>query len=111
MPSEQGVGLDKESSSSSSRQEPAQSGERRSIRWLEGWTHYLSAQDGDLVTEHDHLDGQLLLLATYETTQLEQTDEGDVQEGERHASSSSLNLAIESPGPLLRMTFSAPTGW
>jgi hypothetical protein len=43
MSSQQGVGLDKESPSSSGRQKPAQSGEHRSIRWLQGWTHYLSA--------------------------------------------------------------------
>jgi hypothetical protein len=49
----------------------------------------MATQDGDLVAEHDDLDGQLLLPATCETTQVEQADEDDIEEGERHAPSSS----------------------
>jgi hypothetical protein len=90
MPTQQRLELDKEPSSASSRQKPAQSSGYCSIRWLQGRTRHLSAQDGDLVAEHDDLDRQLLLASTGQADQLEETDEGQVAEGERHAPSSSL---------------------
>jgi hypothetical protein len=89
MPSQQGRGLDKVASPASSRQKPAQSSEHRSIRWLQGRAGHLAAQDSNLVTEHDHLNGQILLLPPRETDQLKNANEGNVQEEERHASSSS----------------------
>ena len=92
MPTQQRLGLDEEPSSASSRQKPAQSSEYCSIRWLQGGTHHLSTQDGDLVAEHDDLDRQLVLTSTGEADQLEETDEGQLEEGERHAPSSSLDL-------------------
>ena len=64
MPSQQGLRLDEEASSASSRQKPAQSSENCSIRWLQGRTRHLSAQDGDLVAEYDDLNGQVLLVTT-----------------------------------------------
>jgi hypothetical protein len=66
-----------------------QSSENRSISWPQSRTRHLAAQDGNLVAEHDDLDGQVPLPATEETTQLEQTDEGDIEDGERHTPSSS----------------------
>jgi hypothetical protein len=45
---------------------------------LQSRTRHLSAQDGDLVTEHDDLDGQILLLTTRETDQLKSANEGNV---------------------------------
>ena len=82
MPAQQGLGPDEEASRASSRQKPTQSSEYRSIRWSQGRTGHLAAQDGDL-------DGQVLLLTPRETYQLEHADEGKVEEGERHAPSSS----------------------
>ena len=78
MPSQEGRRLDKEASPATSRQKPAQSSEHRSIRWLQGRTRHLSAQDGNLVAEHDDLDRQVLLLTTRETDQLKNADEGNV---------------------------------
>jgi hypothetical protein len=89
MPAQQSLRLDEEASPASNRQQSAQSSEHCSIRWLQGRTRHLSAQDGDLVTEHDDLDGQVLLLTTRETDQLKNADEGNVEEGEGHAPSSS----------------------
>jgi hypothetical protein len=63
MPSQQGLGLDKEASAASNREEPAQPCEHWSIGWSQGWAHHLSAQYGNLVTEYDDLDGQVLLSA------------------------------------------------
>jgi hypothetical protein len=71
----------------------------------------LAAQDGDLVAKDDDLDGKVLSLTLRETHQLEHADEGKVEEGERHASSSSRRSRQRKSRPQVRMTFSAPTGW
>ena len=84
MPAEQGLGLDEETPSANRREHPAQPGEHRSVRWPQRRADDLAPQHRDLVTEHDDLDGQILLLAPREPHQLEQTNEGDVEEGERH---------------------------
>ena len=47
------------------------------------------AQDRNLVAKHDDFDGEVLLLTPREPNQLERTDEGNVEEGECHAPSSS----------------------
>ena len=64
MPAQQGLRLDKEASPVSNRQNPAQPGEHCSIRWMQGRARNLSAQDGDLVAEHDDFYGQLFLSIT-----------------------------------------------
>jgi hypothetical protein len=89
MPAQQGLGLDKAAAPASSRQKPAQSSEDCSIPWQQGWTYHLSAQDGDLVAEHDELDGQVLLLTTRKTDQPEHAKKDKIKEGEGHAPSSS----------------------
>jgi len=78
MPSKQGLWLDEESSSPSGRNKPEQSSEHCSIRWLQGRTRHLSAQDGDLLAEHDDLDGQFFLSIATETNQLKNANEGHV---------------------------------
>jgi hypothetical protein len=88
MPSQQGLGLDKEPSSASSRQKPAQSSEDCSIHGSKCRTRHLSSQDRNLVAKHDDFDGEVLLLAPRETDQLERTDDSNVEEGECHAPSS-----------------------
>jgi len=109
MPAQQGLRLHEEASPASSRQKPAQSSEHCSIRWLQGWTVHVAAQDGDLVTEHDDLDGQVLLLTTGETDQLEHADEAKVEKGECHAPSSSPRSPQRKSRSRVRMTFTAPT--
>src|ERR1039458_1044310 len=52
-------------------------------------TRHLSSQDRNLVANHDDFDGEVLLFTPREPNQLERTDEGDVEEGECHAPSSS----------------------
>ena len=79
MPAEQSLRLDEEASPASNRQQSAQSSEHCSIRWLQGRTRHLPAQDGNLVAEHDDLDGQLLLSIARETDQLKYADEGKVE--------------------------------
>ena len=109
MPAQQGLRLDKNSSPASNRQKPAQTCEHCSIRWLQCRTRHLSAQDGDLVAEHDDLDGQVLLLTTRETDQLKNAEEGNEEERECHAPSSSTESCKRKSRSTFRMTFSAPT--
>ncbi|MBF6615080.1 MAG: hypothetical protein IVW55_18410 [Chloroflexi bacterium] len=97
MPAQQGLRLDKEASSTSSRQKPAQSSEHCSICWLQGRTRRLSAQNGYLVTEHDDLNSQLLLASARQADQLEEADEGYVEEGECHAPSLSTESCSRRP--------------
>jgi hypothetical protein len=78
MPSQQGLGLDKEPSQASRRQEPAQSSEDSSIHGPQCRTRHLSSQDRNLVAKHDDFDGEVLLLTPREPNELERTDEGNV---------------------------------
>jgi hypothetical protein len=59
MPAEQGVGLDEEPSEPCSRDQPAEAGKERSIRWTQRRADHLPTKDGNLVPEHDDLDGQI----------------------------------------------------
>ena len=62
------------------------------------------------MAEHDNLDGQLLLPTPREPEQLDQTDEDQVEEEERHIPSSASVSANERPGRTAWMGLSAPTG-
>ena len=91
MPAQQGLGPDEEASLASSRQKPTQSSEYRSIRWSQGRTGHLAAQDGDL-------DGQVLLLIPRETYQPEHADEGKVEEESATLHPRRADHANENPG-------------
>jgi hypothetical protein len=84
MPPEQRLGPDEESSPTLPPEEPAQPGEERSVSWPECGAGHLAAQDRDLVSEHDDLDGQFLSLVATNPEQLEDANEGDIEEGERN---------------------------
>ena len=71
-------------SQASNRQKPAQPSEHCSIRWLQGRTRRLSAQDGDLVAEHDDLDGQVVAVAPSKEHQLEDSDKSEVEKRQGH---------------------------
>ena len=84
MPPKQGLGLNEEAVPTLSGEEPAQPGEERSVGWPECGSCHLAAQDRDLVSEHDDLDGQLPSATPAKPEQLEHANEGLVEEGERH---------------------------
>jgi hypothetical protein len=63
VPSEEGLGPDNETTSASLAQEPAQARQHSPVRWAQGGASDLTAQHGDLMAEHDNLDGQVLLRA------------------------------------------------
>lgn len=74
MPAKQSLRLDEEASPASNREQSTQSSKHCPIRWLQGWTGHLPAQDGNLVAEHNYLDGQVLLSIARETGQLKYAD-------------------------------------
>lgn len=82
----------------SSLEKPAQSSEHRSIRRLQGRTHHLVAQNGDPVAEHNASRASSRWPPRERRINWEETDEGHVKEGERHAPSSSPISSDESPG-------------
>jgi len=45
---------------------------------LQGRSDDLATEDGDLVAEHDHLDGQVGAIAPTEAHQLKDLDEGEI---------------------------------
>ena len=77
----------------SAAKKTAQVGEQRPVRRPERSTAHLATGQGDLVTEHDHLDRQFVAITPGEPEDLERSDEGQVQEAECHPSASSLTSA------------------
>lgn len=64
---------------------------------------HLATEDGQLVTKHDDFHGQLLLGSPEEPDQLEHSDEGELEEGQRHNKASlsrarSTRVLLRSPG-------------
>jgi len=80
VPAEQRLRLHEEPTSTSSVHESTQSGDQRSIGWTEHWSSDLATKDGNLVAEHDDLDGQIVAVAVTQTDQPEDLDEGEVGE-------------------------------
>ena len=61
MPTEQGLGLDEETSRTSLREHLAQPGEEGPVRPTKSGPRHLAPQDSDLVAQYNNLDGQILL--------------------------------------------------
>src|SRR5665213_3103378 len=89
MPAEQGLGLHEESASTPTVKQPTQSGEQCSIGRAEGRSDHLTTEHGNLVSEHDDFNGQLVAVAATEEHQLENSDEGEVDKRQGHGSVSS----------------------
>ncbi len=89
MPSEQGLGLDEESASAPTIKQPTQSGEQRSIGRPQGRSGHLTTEHGNLVSEHDDFDRQLVAVPSTEADQLEDSDEGQVEKRQGHGPVSS----------------------
>jgi hypothetical protein len=85
MPSEEGVGLDEEALLTSRREHSAQPGEHGPVGPTKSGPRHLAPQDSKLVAQYNDLDGQVLLPPPQQPDQLEDTNESQVQEGERHA--------------------------
>ena len=68
---------------------PTQSGEQSSVGRLEGWSDDLTTKHGNLVSEQDELNGQLVALAATKERQLEKSDEGEIEKRQGHYPASS----------------------
>jgi hypothetical protein len=89
VPAEQGLGLDEESASTSTIKQPAQSGEQCPIGRPEGRSDHLTTEHGNLVSEHDDFNGQLVAVEAIDEQQLEDSDEGEVEKRQGHGPVSS----------------------
>ena len=89
MPAEQGLGLHEESASTPTVKQPTQSGEQCPIGRPEGRSDHLATEHGNLVSEHDDFNGQLVAVAATEEHQLENSDEGEVDKRQGHGPVSS----------------------
>jgi hypothetical protein len=67
MPPEQGLGLDEEPRELRSGDQSAEAREECSIRGSQIRTGHLPSENCHLVPEHDHLDGQIALIALTQT--------------------------------------------
>ena len=92
MPAEQGLGLHQEPASTPAIKQPTQSGEQSSIGRPEGRSGHLATEYGNLVSEHDDFNGQLLVVAVTEEHQLEESDEGEVEKRQGHGPVSSCQV-------------------
>ena len=90
MPAEQSLGLHEESASTPTIKEPTQSGKQGPIGRPEVRTGHLATEHGNLVSEHDDFNGQLVAVTATEEHQLKGSDEGEVQIGQGHGPVSSL---------------------
>jgi hypothetical protein len=91
MPAEQRFWLDKEAPRAPATKESAQSGEQRPVAGPQRRTGHLAAEHRDLMTEHDDFDRQFVAVTPREPEQLERSDEGQVEEGQRHGPALSLS--------------------
>ena len=92
MPSEQRLGLHQEPASTPAIKQPTQSGEQSSIGRPEGRSGHLATEYGNLVSEHDDFNGQLLTVVVTEEHQLEESDEGEVEKRQGHGPVSSCQV-------------------
>src|ERR1039458_1925801 len=97
VPAEQRLGLQEEPTSTSSVHESTQSGDKCSIGWTEHRSSDLPTKDCNLVAEHDDLDGQIVAVAVTQMDQLEDLDEGEVEERQGHGPVSTSPMNRERP--------------
>jgi hypothetical protein len=84
MPTKQGLGLDEEPMKLRPGDQPAEAGKERSIRWSQSRADHLPTKDGNLVAEHDDLDGQIGLVGPLQAEDLDGPEEGEIDEREGH---------------------------
>jgi hypothetical protein len=66
------------------RKQPTQPRKQCSIPWLQERAGHLATQHGHLVAKHHDLDGEIVMLGTSQTKELEHPDERHVEEGQSH---------------------------
>ncbi len=86
VPAQQGVGLHEEATELGPGDEPCETGKERPVRRPQGRAGHLATEDRHLVAKHDDLNGEIGVVTSSETDQLERPDEGEIQERECHGS-------------------------
>jgi hypothetical protein len=81
--------LHEESAATLTIELPTQSGEQCPIGRREGRSDHVATEHGNLVSEHDDLNGQLVAVPSTEAHQLEDSDEGEVEKRQGHGPVSS----------------------
>ena len=109
MPTEQGVELDEESMPPCPGGQLGEARKERSIRRSESGAGHLPSENGNLLTEHDHLDRQITAVAPIRGEQLEDPCEAEVEKRQSHGTVSCFSPICEGPDQSARMTFSALT--
>jgi hypothetical protein len=84
MPADQGLGLDEEPSQASMARQPAQSGDSARSGGRSTGRAILPPEHRNLVTKQDHLYGELSTVTSMKSEQLEDSDERQIEEGQRH---------------------------
>ena len=85
--------LDEEVPETLAGEQSCQSGQHRSICWLERRAVHLASEDRHLVAQHDDFDGEVRISATDEADQLKYAAVRPVEEREGHGPGSSPRLA------------------
>jgi len=76
--------LGEESSQPSATEESAQTGEQRPVTGTKLRAGHLAAEHRHLVAEHDDFGRQFIAVTPQEPEQMEDPDERQVEEGQRH---------------------------
>ena len=84
VPAQQRVGLHEERATFGAGEQPAETGEERTIWWSGRRPGNLTTQDRHLVAEHDDLDCKIVGVRPLKTEELERADEGDKEERKSH---------------------------
>jgi hypothetical protein len=84
MPAQKRLRLDEEPSQTPTAQEPTQTGEQGPVAGPQGQAAPLATEDGHFVPEHDEFHREFAVLSAVEAEQLEESDEGHVQERQCH---------------------------
>jgi len=90
VPAEQSLGLEEEPSATAPVKQPTQAGEQCPVRRLEGRSDHLTTEHGNLMSEYDDFNGQLVAVAATEEHQLEDSDEGEVDKRQGQGPVSSI---------------------
>jgi hypothetical protein len=84
MPAEQCFGLDEESPQASAPKEPTQSGEQRPVIGPQCRVRHLAVEHRHLVSEYEDLDREVAVLRAEESEQLDDSNECQIEERQRH---------------------------
>jgi len=84
VPAQEGLRCDEQAELAPGRQQAARRREQRAVTWSESRPLNLTAEDIELMAQHDQLDVLHVRGAATPSQQLQEGDKGEVDEGEEH---------------------------